>query len=142
MTQHPSPDQFAYDLIAEAIRHLEESAGEQPSLEAVAARMGVSPTHFQKMFSQWVGVSPKRYQQYLALGHAKELLAHRFTTLEASLGPLFGGVLADLGDPRTPFWAQTVLSLLLVPVILAVMDPFFIMASMGALLAMTWPWLR
>ena len=41
--------------------------------------------------------------------------------LGASLGPFFGGVMADLGDARTPFWAQAVLSLLLVPVILAVM---------------------
>ena len=44
----------------------------------------MSPAHFQRLFSQWVGVSPKRYQQYLALGHAKALLAQRFTTLEAA----------------------------------------------------------
>jgi len=43
--------------------------------------------------------------------------------LGASLGPVFGGVLADLGDLRTPFWAQAVLSLALIPVILVVMKP-------------------
>jgi len=44
----------------------------------------MSPSHFQRLFSQWVGVSPKRYQQYLTLGHAKTLLRERFTTLETS----------------------------------------------------------
>ena len=85
MNTHPTPDQFAYDLIAEAIRHLEDNTGEQPSLEALAARIGVSPTHFQKMFSQWVGVSPKRYLQYLTLDHAKGLLRDRFTVLDATM---------------------------------------------------------
>ena len=85
MNTHPTPDQFAYDLIAEAIRHLEDNTGEQPSLEALAARIGVSPTHFQKMFSQWVGVSPKRYLQYLTLDHAKGLLRDRFTVLDATI---------------------------------------------------------
>jgi AraC family transcriptional regulator, regulatory protein of adaptative response / methylated-DNA-[protein]-cysteine methyltransferase len=51
----------------------------------LAARLGMSPAHFQRVFSQWVGVSPKRYQQYLALGHARRLLAERFTVLEAAL---------------------------------------------------------
>ena len=85
MNTHPTQDQFAYDLIAEAIRHLEENAVEHPSLEDVADRMGVSPTHFQKMFSQWVGVSPKRYLQYLTLDHAKGLLRDRFTVLDATM---------------------------------------------------------
>jgi len=46
--------------------------------------MGMSPAHFQRIFSAWVGVSPKRYRQYLALGHARTLLARRFTTLDAA----------------------------------------------------------
>ena len=46
-------------------------------LEALAAQMGMSPAHFQRLFSAWVGVSPKRYQQYLRLGHAKTLLADK-----------------------------------------------------------------
>ncbi len=85
MNTHPTQDQFAYDLIAEAIRHLEDNTGDQPSLEAIAARIGVSPTHLQKMFSQWVGVSPKRYLQYLTLDHAKGLLRDRFTVLDATM---------------------------------------------------------
>lgn len=61
------------------------------SLEDLAARMDMSPAHFQRVFSRWVGVSPKRYQQYLALGHAKALLRDRFTTLEASMATGLSG---------------------------------------------------
>jgi AraC family transcriptional regulator of adaptative response/methylated-DNA-[protein]-cysteine methyltransferase len=46
--------------------------------------MGMSPSHFQRIFSQWVGVSPKKYQQYLTLDHARQVLQNRFTTLEAA----------------------------------------------------------
>ncbi|MDV7142498.1 bifunctional helix-turn-helix domain-containing protein/methylated-DNA--[protein]-cysteine S-methyltransferase [Tropicimonas sp. TH_r6] len=59
-------------------------AGELLSLEGLAARMNMSPAHFQRLFSQWVGVSPKRYQQYLTLEQAKVLLRENFTTLEAA----------------------------------------------------------
>lgn len=85
MNQHAAPSAFHYDLIAEAIRLLEEDAATPPSLDALAARMGFSPTHFQRMFSEWVGVSPKRYVQYLTLDHARRLLAERFTVLDAAM---------------------------------------------------------
>jgi AraC family transcriptional regulator of adaptative response/methylated-DNA-[protein]-cysteine methyltransferase len=78
-------DSFQYDLMAAALRHIEEHALEQPSLEEVAEAIGLSPAHFQKVFSQWVGVSPKRYLQYLTLDHAKHLLRDRFTVLDATL---------------------------------------------------------
>lgn len=74
-------------------------AAEDPvRLEELAAQMGMSAAHFQRVFSRWVGVSPKRYQQYLMLGHAKTLLAERFTTLEAAhnLGLSGTGRLHDL----------------------------------------------
>ncbi|MFV0336583.1 MAG: bifunctional helix-turn-helix domain-containing protein/methylated-DNA--[protein]-cysteine S-methyltransferase [Tropicimonas sp.] len=61
-----------------------QEAGELLTLEGLSARMGMSPAHFQRVFSQWVGISPKRYQQYLMLDHAKALLRERFTTLEAA----------------------------------------------------------
>ena len=47
--------------------------------------MSMSPAQFQRIFSQWVGVSPKRYQQYLTLGHARRLLADRHTMLGTAL---------------------------------------------------------
>ncbi|SDE32268.1 AraC family transcriptional regulator, regulatory protein of adaptative response / methylated-DNA-[protein]-cysteine methyltransferase [Limimaricola pyoseonensis] len=68
------------------------------ALEDLAARMAMSPAHFQRVFSAWVGVSPKRYQQYLTLGHAKALLRERHTTLDTAqaVGLSGGGRLHDL----------------------------------------------
>jgi len=75
---------YHYGVIARAIAELDAAGGERVALEALAERLGMSAAHFQRVFSQWVGVSPKRYQQYLALGHARQLLADRFTVLEAA----------------------------------------------------------
>jgi AraC family transcriptional regulator of adaptative response/methylated-DNA-[protein]-cysteine methyltransferase len=50
----------------------------------MAAQMGMSAAHFQRVFSRWVGVSPKRYQQYLTLGHAKTLLHSQFSTVDTA----------------------------------------------------------
>ncbi|MBF9060600.1 methylated-DNA--[protein]-cysteine S-methyltransferase [Rhodobacterales bacterium HKCCSP123] len=88
---------YHYQVIRRAIDEID--AAETPlSLEALAARMQMSPAHFQRVFSRWVGVSPKRYQQYLALDHARRLLRERFTTLETAeaVGLSGGGRLHDL----------------------------------------------
>jgi AraC family transcriptional regulator of adaptative response/methylated-DNA-[protein]-cysteine methyltransferase len=84
MTAITRPDADRYALMAEALRFIEQAREEQPSLEAVAAHVGLSPAHFQRAFSQWVGVSPKRYLQYLTLDHARRLLAERATVLDAT----------------------------------------------------------
>ncbi len=77
-------DPYHHSVIARAIAYIGDTVGEQPPLEDVAAAVGLSPAHFQRVFSQWVGVSPKRYQQYLTLEHARSLLAERSTLLETS----------------------------------------------------------
>ena len=74
-----------YELMAAAIDWIERHRAEQPTLDQVAAAIGYSPQHFQREFSRWVGVSPKRYLQYLTLGHARRLLTERFTVLDAAL---------------------------------------------------------
>ncbi|MCE8524604.1 bifunctional helix-turn-helix domain-containing protein/methylated-DNA--[protein]-cysteine S-methyltransferase [Ruegeria pomeroyi] len=74
---------YHYGVIRRAIE-LIDAGGESMSLDDLAARMNMSPAHFQRIFSRWVGVSPKKYQQYLTLGHAKALLEERFTLLEAA----------------------------------------------------------
>ena len=80
----PAPDQgYHFNVMRRAI-DLIDAAEDTLSLDALAGEMDMSPAHFQRLFSRWVGVSPKRYQQYLTLGHAKTLLAKRFTTLEAA----------------------------------------------------------
>ncbi|SLN36885.1 methylated-DNA--[protein]-cysteine S-methyltransferase [Roseisalinus antarcticus] len=78
-------DQYHYAVVARAIRMIDAADGPL-SLEQLAGAMTMSPAHFQRVFSQWVGVSPKRYQQYLTLGHAKGLLAERFSTLATADG--------------------------------------------------------
>lgn len=91
-------DRYHYGVIGRAIAEIDAAGGAPLSLEDLSRRMGMSPAHFQRVFSQWVGVSPKRYQQYLTLDHAKTLLAHRHTTLEtvAATGLSGGGRLHDL----------------------------------------------
>lgn len=89
---------YHYNVMRRAIDTIDASAGAPLTLEALAAAMDMSPAHFQRLFSRWVGVSPKRYQQYLALGHAKALLRERFTTLATAdaVGLSGGGRLHDL----------------------------------------------
>ena len=86
---------------AQVIRRAIEVIDASPTpltLEQLAARMQMSPAHFQRLFSRWAGISPKRFQQYLTLGHAKALLEERFTTLEAAhaVGLSGSGRLHDL----------------------------------------------
>jgi AraC family transcriptional regulator of adaptative response/methylated-DNA-[protein]-cysteine methyltransferase len=70
-------------IIRRAIERI-DAADRELSLEELAAEMRMSPAHFQRLFSRWAGVSPKRYQQYLTLGLARRLLQERFTTLEVA----------------------------------------------------------
>lgn len=81
---------YHYGVIARAIEEI-DGADTRLSLDELAARMGMSPAHFQRIFSQWVGVSPKRYQQYLTLDHAKSLLADRFSVLDTALATGLSG---------------------------------------------------
>ena len=74
---------YHYHIIGRAIEAI-DSAKAPLSLEDLAAAAGLSPAHFQRTFTAWAGVSPKKFQQYLALGHAKSLLKDRFTTLETA----------------------------------------------------------
>lgn len=63
-----------YKRIAEAIDYIKSNFKEQPSLEEVAARINLSPFHFQRLFKEWAGTSPKKFLQYISVEHAKKLL--------------------------------------------------------------------
>lgn len=96
MTDLPQ-DPYHYAVIARALRLIDDG-GPALTLDDLASRIGMSTAHFQRVFSLWVGVSPKRYQQYLTLDHARRLLAERHSVLDTSLaaGLSGGGRLHDL----------------------------------------------
>ncbi|SIS54130.1 AraC family transcriptional regulator, regulatory protein of adaptative response / methylated-DNA-[protein]-cysteine methyltransferase [Roseivivax lentus] len=79
----PGRSAYHYEVMRRAIETV-DALGPQARLDDLAREMNMSPAHFQRIFSDWAGVSPKRYQQYLTLGHAKALLRERFTTLETA----------------------------------------------------------
>jgi AraC family transcriptional regulator, regulatory protein of adaptative response / methylated-DNA-[protein]-cysteine methyltransferase len=63
-----------YNRVEKAIRFIEEHALRQPSLEEISSSVGLSEFHFQRLFSRWVGISPKRFLQFLTKEHARKLL--------------------------------------------------------------------
>jgi AraC family transcriptional regulator of adaptative response/methylated-DNA-[protein]-cysteine methyltransferase len=73
-----------YRLVAQAIRYLEENFRQQPDLQATAGHVGLSEFHFQRLFKRWVGISPKKFVQFLTLNYAKELLAESRSLLETT----------------------------------------------------------
>lgn len=64
-----------YLRVERAITFLEKHFDEQPSLKAMAESAGLSEFHFQRLFTRWVGISPKRFMQYLTKERAKQLLS-------------------------------------------------------------------
>ncbi|QQL49511.1 methylated-DNA--[protein]-cysteine S-methyltransferase [Mucilaginibacter ginkgonis] len=70
-----------YNRIAAAIDFLRLNYKSQPSLDDAAAHINLSPFHFQRMFKDWAGVTPKQFLQYISLEHAKSLLKDKSATL-------------------------------------------------------------
>jgi AraC family transcriptional regulator, regulatory protein of adaptative response / methylated-DNA-[protein]-cysteine methyltransferase len=70
-----------FNRIAEAITYLKENFKEQPNLDAVAERVHLSPFHFQRMFTDWAGVSPKKFLQFLTVEYAKGILKNEQASL-------------------------------------------------------------
>ena len=65
-----------YERIKKAIEFIHSNFQQQPDLDAVAKEVFLSPYHFQRLFKDWAGVSPKKFLQYISLQHAKKLLQH------------------------------------------------------------------
>ena len=74
-----------YERIAKAISYLQANYLEQPGLETVARAVHMSEFHFQRVFSRWAGISPKRVLQFLTVEHAKRQLAESKPVLDATL---------------------------------------------------------
>lgn len=70
-----------YNRIAAAIEYIKSNFKSQPSLEEVAASIHLSPFHFQRLFSEWAGTTPKKFLQYISVEHAKKLLKEKQATL-------------------------------------------------------------
>ena len=73
-----------YQRIADAIGYINANIQQQPSLDEIAAAINLSPFHFQRLFSRWAGVTPKKYLQILTVDRAKALLAESKPLLEVS----------------------------------------------------------
>lgn len=70
-----------YKRIAEAIAYIQHNFKQQPNLDEVAEHLHLSPSHFQRMFTEWAGISPKKFLQYISVAHAKQLLQVQQATL-------------------------------------------------------------
>ncbi|MFA6086491.1 bifunctional helix-turn-helix domain-containing protein/methylated-DNA--[protein]-cysteine S-methyltransferase [Mucilaginibacter sp.] len=70
-----------YERIAEAIAYIRLNFKSQPNLDEVAEKVNLSPFHFQRMFTEWAGISPKKFLQYLSLEYAKGILKDQQATL-------------------------------------------------------------
>jgi len=70
-----------FSRIEEAIAYINSNFKSQPSLDEIASNIHLSPFHFQRLFSEWAGVSPKKFLQYVSLEHAKNILRQNKSTL-------------------------------------------------------------
>lgn len=78
-------NQRSYELIEKAIKFIAQNYRDQPSLEQIADSVNLGPTHFQKTFTAWAGISPKKFVKYLSAEYAKKLLReNNLSILEAT----------------------------------------------------------
>jgi len=74
-------NQIHYSRIAEAIEYIKNNFKQQPNLDEVAEQVHFSPFHFQRLFSEWAGTTPKKFLQYISVEHAKKILKQERATL-------------------------------------------------------------
>jgi AraC family transcriptional regulator, regulatory protein of adaptative response / methylated-DNA-[protein]-cysteine methyltransferase len=73
-----------FQRIEQAIRFIRENFREQPDLDTIARQIHISPFHFQRLFKEWAGVSPKKFLQYTSVEYAKKLLSNQETLASVS----------------------------------------------------------
>jgi len=74
MRANPMSSQQHYQRIAEAIAYIQNNFQRQPQLDEIAAHIHLSSAHFQRLFTEWAGTSPKKFLQYISIEHAKKVL--------------------------------------------------------------------
>lgn len=72
---------FDYDRISKAIDFIKQNFKTQPSLDEIAAHINLSPFHFQRLFTEWAGVSPKQFIAFLSIEYAKSVLKKKTMSL-------------------------------------------------------------
>ena len=73
---------YNYDKIAKAIEFIVANAKDQPSLFEVAEEVSISQFHFQRVFTEWAGVSPKKFLQFITAGYLKEKIRESANLVE------------------------------------------------------------
>lgn len=74
-------EKINYDRIADAIDYIKQNFKSQPNLDEVAEKVNMSPFHFQRLFTEWAGTSPKKFLQFISIEHAKKILIENNATL-------------------------------------------------------------
>lgn len=78
-------EEINFNRIAEAINYIKANFKTQPGLEEIAEKVNLSPFHFQRLFSEWAGTTPKRFLQYISIGYAKEMLKENQSLFDTAL---------------------------------------------------------
>jgi|SRR5690606_37919425 len=74
-------NQLNYERISKAIEYIKENFKSQPSLDEIAYKVHISQSHFQRMFTDWAGTSPKKFLQFISIEYAKKILKEEKATL-------------------------------------------------------------
>ena len=74
-----------YQRIEKAIAYIQQNFSAQPELDEIAKQVHLSPFHFQRLFKEWAGVTPKKFLQYISIEYAKKLLKDNLSLLDTSL---------------------------------------------------------
>lgn len=70
-----------FERITEAIDYIRQNFKSQPGLDQIAEKVNLSPFHFQRLFTEWAGTTPKKFLQFISIGYAKKMLEEKSATL-------------------------------------------------------------
>ncbi|HEY0654225.1 MAG TPA: methylated-DNA--[protein]-cysteine S-methyltransferase [Chryseosolibacter sp.] len=84
MTVTAQEHHINYQRIEQAIKYLENNFQKQPDLDELAEKVHLSPFHFQRLFTEWAGISPKRFLQFLTVDFLKDRLQQSRSLIEAA----------------------------------------------------------
>lgn len=84
-------EEINFNRIAEAINYIKTNFKTQPGLEEIAENVNLSPYHFQRLFCEWAGTTPKRFLQYISIGYAKEMLKENQSLFDTALATGLSG---------------------------------------------------